>query len=177
MVRARCSFSAFLFRCTRLLVVQLVFASCVNLARTETSDFCIFDSLGRHSGIFSRTISTNVRRLWQFFAILHRLWTGGAQFEIPLKSNRVDRLVQRKTVNRVKSLTTLFDRSSIDAMNEQLHVRSSLECDERGPTVGDKGGFDERPLDFRGENRAIFKQGTPVTRYRGGDGFHWARLS
>lgn len=57
-------------------------------------------------------------------------------------------------------------------MNEQLHVRSLLECDERGPTVGDKRGFHERPLDFRGENPVIFKQGTPVTRYQGGDGFH-----
>lgn len=77
----------------------------------------------------------------------------------------------------MESPTTLFDRSSIDTMNERLHVRSLLERDERGPTVGDKGGFDKRPLDFRGENRAIFEQGTPVTRYRGGDGFHWARLS
>lgn len=79
---------------------------------------------------------------------------------------------RKKTVNRVKSPTTLFDRSSIDATNERLHVPSLLECDERGPTVGDKRGFDKRPLDFRGENRVTFEQGTPVTRYRGGDGFH-----
>lgn len=35
------------------------------------------------------------KRLWHFFAFL-RLWTGGAPFEIPSKSNRADRLVERK---------------------------------------------------------------------------------